>query len=60
MKVRIREKEADVQEAMAEAFRKGTMGVMDYYRMKSVKADTDMRRSFALSGKSDENESEES
>ncbi len=61
MRVKIKEKEADVQEAMAEAFRKGTMGVMDYYRMKSVKADTDMRRSFATSGRRpDEDESEES
>lgn len=32
---------------MAEAFRSGNMGIMDYYRMKNVVADTDMRDSIA-------------
>jgi uncharacterized protein YqfA (UPF0365 family) len=32
--------------AMAEAFRKGNMGIMDYYRMKNVMADTGMRESI--------------
>ncbi|MBL0922523.1 MAG: flotillin-like protein FloA [Phycisphaerales bacterium] len=35
--------EADVPKAMAEAFRKGNLGVMDYYKMRNVIADTDMR-----------------
>jgi len=39
--------EADVPKAMAEAFRKGSMGVMDYYRMQNVQADTSMRSSIA-------------
>jgi len=39
--------EAEVPKAMAEAFRKGHMGIMDYYRMKNVVADTSMRQSIA-------------
>jgi uncharacterized protein YqfA (UPF0365 family) len=38
--------EAEVPKAMAEAFRSGNMGIMDYYRMKNIVADTDMRRSI--------------
>ncbi len=41
------EAEAQVPLAMAEAFRNGNLGVMDYYRMKNVQADTDMRESIA-------------
>jgi uncharacterized protein YqfA (UPF0365 family) len=32
---------------MAEAFRSGNMGIMDYYRMKNIMADTSMRSSIA-------------
>ena len=39
--------EAEVPKAMAEAFRKGNFGVMDYYNMKNVIADTEMRSSIA-------------
>jgi len=39
--------EAEVPKAMAEAFRAGHMGIMDYYRMKNVVADTSMRDSIA-------------
>ncbi len=39
--------EAEVPKAMAEAFRKGHLGIMDYYRMKNVIADTAMRESVA-------------
>jgi uncharacterized protein YqfA (UPF0365 family) len=39
--------EADVPIAMADAFRKGNFGVMDYYNMKNVISDTDMRSSIA-------------
>ena len=39
--------EAEVPKAMAEAFRQGHMGIMDYYRMKNVVADTSMRQSIA-------------
>ena len=39
--------EAEVPKAMAESFRKGHLGIMDYYRMKNVISDTEMRSSFA-------------
>ena len=39
--------EAEVPKAMAEAFREGNLGIMDYYRMKNVQADTGMRDSIA-------------
>jgi uncharacterized protein YqfA (UPF0365 family) len=39
--------EAEVPKAMADAFRSGHMGIMDYYRMKNVVADTSMRQSIA-------------
>ena len=39
--------EAEVPLAMAEAFRKGNLGIMDYYRMKNINADTAMRDSIA-------------
>jgi uncharacterized protein YqfA (UPF0365 family) len=39
--------EAEVPKAMADAFRSGNMGIMDYYRMKNVVADTSMRQSIS-------------
>jgi uncharacterized protein YqfA (UPF0365 family) len=39
--------EAEVPKAMADAFRQGNLGIMDYYRMKNVVADTSMRESIA-------------
>jgi uncharacterized protein YqfA (UPF0365 family) len=44
--------EAEVPLAMAEAFRTGNLGIMDYYRMKNMIADTQMRESIS-SPKSD-------
>jgi len=38
--------EAEVPKAMAEAFRNGNLGIMDYYRMKNIQADTGMRKSI--------------
>jgi uncharacterized protein YqfA (UPF0365 family) len=38
--------EADIPRAMADAFRGGNLGVMDFYRMKNLNADTDMRTSI--------------
>src|SRR5688500_504244 len=43
MRARVVEAEAEVPRAMAEAFRAGNLGIMDYYRMKNVQADTEMR-----------------
>jgi len=39
--------EAEVPKAMAQAFREGNLGIMDYYRMKNIQSDTDMRDSIA-------------
>ena len=39
--------EAEVPLAMAEAFRNGNLGVMDYYKMKNIMADTQMRETIA-------------
>jgi uncharacterized protein YqfA (UPF0365 family) len=47
MRARVVEAEAQVPLALAEAFRNGRLGVMDYYRMENVQADTTMRRSLA-------------
>ncbi len=43
MRAKVVEAEAKVPLAMADAFRKGNLGVMDYYRMKNINADTQMR-----------------
>ncbi len=39
--------EAEIPQAIAEAFRSGNLGIMDHYRMKNVQADTEMRKSLA-------------
>ncbi|MDR0768315.1 MAG: flotillin-like protein FloA [Dysgonamonadaceae bacterium] len=46
-RAKVIEAEAEVPKAMAEAFRSGNLGIMDYYKMKNVQADTDMRESIA-------------
>ncbi len=50
MRARVVEAEAEVPRAMAEAFRQGNLGIMDYYRMKNLQADTDMRGVIAGTG----------
>ena len=47
MRARVVEAEAEVPKAMAEAFRSGRLGVMDYYNMMNVQSDTKMRESIA-------------
>ncbi len=47
MQAKVVEAEAQVPLAMAEAFRNGRLGVMDYYRMQNIQADTDMRTAIA-------------
>jgi uncharacterized protein YqfA (UPF0365 family) len=39
--------EAEVPKAMAEAFRSGNLGIMDYYRMQNIQSDTSMREAIA-------------
>ena len=47
MRAKVVEAEAMVPTAIADAFRSGNLGVMDYYRMKNVLADTEMRSTIA-------------
>ncbi len=45
--------ESKIPEAMAQAFRDGNLGIMDYYRLKNIQADTDMRQSVGAPKKID-------
>jgi len=63
MKARVRENEAavvlaqaEVPKAIAQAFREGKLGVMDYYGFRNIQADTEMRRS--ISGKAPETQAD--
>ena len=47
MNAKVVEAESEVPLALAEAFRSGNLGVMDYYRLNNIKADTDMRDSIS-------------
>lgn len=55
MRAQVVKAEAEVPLAMAEAFRNGNLGIMDYYRMKNITADTSMRESISKMD-SDDNE----
>ncbi|MGI5974551.1 MAG: flotillin-like protein FloA [Paludibacter sp.] len=46
-RAKVIEAEAEVPKAIAEAFRSGNLGIMDYYRIKNIEADTSMRESIA-------------
>lgn len=46
-RAKVIEAEAEVPMAISEAFRAGNLGLMDYYRMKNIQADTDMRDSIS-------------
>ena len=46
-RAKVIEAEAEVPRAMAEAFRSGNLGIMDYYKMKNIEADTAMRENIA-------------
>jgi uncharacterized protein YqfA (UPF0365 family) len=54
MRARVVEAEAQVPLAMAEAFRAGNLGIMDFYRFKNIAADTTMRDSIAQGGEDPE------
>ena len=43
MRAKVVEAEAQIPQAIAEAFRSGNLGIMDYYKLNNIKADTDMR-----------------
>ncbi|PAB58931.1 flotillin-like protein FloA [Anaeromicrobium sediminis] len=54
MRAKVVEAEAEVPKAMAYALKEGKMGVMDYYNMKNVMADTEMRKSISSISKDEE------
>jgi uncharacterized protein YqfA (UPF0365 family) len=54
MRALVRENEARVPLAIAEAFQQGNLGIMDYYRLKNISADTSMRQSIADTDKKKE------
>jgi uncharacterized protein YqfA (UPF0365 family) len=49
MRAKVVEAEAKIPEAIAEAFRAGNLGVMDYYKLNNIKADTEMRGAIGTS-----------
>jgi len=61
MKAKVVAAEAEVPKAMAQAFRDGNLGIMDYYKMENIKSDTGMRDAIASSDAdtSDDNPLEE-
>ena len=50
MKAKVVEAQAQVPAALAQALRDGHLGVMDYYRLKNINADTHMRENLAGTG----------
>ncbi|WP_414480840.1 flotillin-like protein FloA [Caldicoprobacter sp.] len=53
MRAKVVEAEAEIPKAIAAALREGKLGVMDYYNMKNIIADTQMRDSIARMGRED-------
>ena len=51
-RAKVIEAEAEIPKAIAGAFTSGNLGIMDYYKMQNVQADTEMRQSISGSGKS--------
>jgi uncharacterized protein YqfA (UPF0365 family) len=45
-RAKVVEAEVEIPKAMSEAFRVGNLGVMDYYKLRNIQADTDMRESI--------------
>lgn len=54
MRAKVVEAEAEVPRALAKALRDGNLGVMDYYQLKNIVADTDMRQSISKLDKQDQ------
>jgi uncharacterized protein YqfA (UPF0365 family) len=49
-RAKVVEAEAEVPKAMSQAFREGTLGILDYYKLRNVQADTDMRSAISRVG----------
>ena len=58
MRAKVVEAEAEVPLAMAEAFRNGNLGIMDYARYRNIQSDTEMRKSIARPGNGSDSSSE--
>jgi len=56
MRAKVVEAEAEVPRAMADAFRSGNMGILDYYKFQNIQSDTSMRQSISDMGKEQETE----
>ena len=56
MRAKVTEAEADVPRAIAEAFRSGNLGIMDYYNLRNIESDTDMRNNIARATQEEEDE----
>jgi len=56
-RAKVIEAEAEVPKAMADAFRSGNLGIMDYYKMKNIESDTNMRDSISKPGTKNESKS---
>ena len=50
MKAKLVSAESEVPKAISHAFRNGNLGVMDYYRIQNIKADTKMRNTIGENG----------
>jgi len=53
MRAKVVEAESEVPRAMAEAFRQGNLGILDYYRMENIQADSSMRKNLSGQDKND-------
>lgn len=60
MKAMVVQAEAEVPKALAKALNNGTMGVMDYYNMKNIQADTAMRKALGSEVENDKNQEQQS
>ena len=54
MRSRVVEAEAEVPRAIAQAFRDGNLGIMDYYSLENIKSDTSMRGNIGRAAGQDE------
>ena len=59
MKAKVIEAESEVPKAMSQAFRDGNLGIMDYYKMRNIQSDTDMRTSISEVDKKDQEEDQD-
>ena len=58
-RAKVLEAEAQVPKAIAHAFNSGKLGLMDYYRLRNIQADTDMRSSIAKAGMTPDRQKDE-